>query len=92
MCREVAQMIAPNQTRAKKERAAARRSSRAPDLPFRIELWDEEKRAVERVVARAHSENLAQAIFKAACAEFPDRYLSLWRGRERLADKSDKAD
>jgi hypothetical protein len=82
-------MIAPNQTRAKRERTAAGPSSRMPDLPFRVELWDEEKRGVERVVARAHSESLAQAIFKAACEQFPDRHLSLWRGRERLADKED---
>ena len=82
-------MIAPNQTRAKRERAAHGRPSKTPDLPFRIELWDEDKRGVERVVARAHSANLAQAIFKAACEQFPDRHLTLWRGRERLAHKGD---
>ena len=82
-------MIASNQTRAKRERAGAKPSSRTPDLPFRIELWDVEQRNMERVVARAHSASLAQAIFKAACAEFPDRHLSLWRGREQLAAKED---
>ena len=80
-------MIASNQTRAKRTRASAGPSSRTPDLPFRIELWDAEQRNVERVVARVHSANLAQAIFKAACEEYPGRSLSLWRGRERLAAK-----
>ena len=82
-------MIVPNQSRAKRERAIDGHPSKAPDLPFRIELWDEEKRGVERVVARAHSQNLAHAIFKAACEQFPDRHLSLWRGRERLAARED---
>ena len=82
-------MIASNQTRAKRERAEAGPSSRTPDLPFRIELWDAEQRNMERVVARVHSQNLAQAIFKAACEEFPGRHLSLWRGRERLAARED---
>jgi hypothetical protein len=86
----VCAMIAPDQSKAKRERTAEGDSSEAaPDLPFRIELWDEDRRSVERVVARAHSENLAQAIFKAACEQFPDRYLSLWRGPERLAAKED---
>lgn len=82
-------MVAPNQTRTKRERANAGPSPRTPELPFRIELWDAEQRNVERVVARAYSENLAQAIFNAACEEFPDRHLTLWRGRERLAAKKD---
>jgi hypothetical protein len=81
-------MIAP-ESKAKRERAVDGHPSEALDLPFRIELWDDDKRAVERVVARAHSANLAQAIFKAACEEFPGRHLSLWRGRARLAAKED---
>jgi hypothetical protein len=80
-------MIAPHQSKPKKERAAAGTSSRTPDLPFRIELWDGEKRGVERVVARAYSADLAQAIFRAACEEYPGRHLSLWR--ERLAARED---
>ena len=80
-------MIAPHQSRAKRERAGGGTSSRTPDLPFRVELWDEDKRSVERVVARARSATLAQAVFNAACEQYPGRYLSLWRGRERLAEK-----
>jgi hypothetical protein len=82
-------MIAPNQSRAKRERATAGPSARMPDLPFRIELWDQEERGVERIVARAHSANLAQAIFRAACEQYPGRHLRLWRGRERLSAKEE---
>lgn len=78
-------MIAPDQSRAKRERTGG--ASRTPDLPFRIELWNKEKKKLEHVVARAHSAALAQAIFHAACQEYPDAHLSLWRGRERLAEK-----
>lgn len=80
-------MIAPGQYRAKRERETAGASHRSPDLPFRIELWDKENSKLKRVVARAHNVTLAQAIFNAACQEYPDGHLTLWQGRERLADK-----
>jgi hypothetical protein len=78
-------MIASDQSKARKEAGAAH--LRSPDLPFRVELWDDRKATVERVVAKAHSATLAQAVFNAACEQYPGRYLSLWRGRERLAEK-----
>jgi uncharacterized Zn finger protein len=80
-------MIAPDQSKAKMGRVDGA-PSRTPELPFRIELWDGERTKVERVVARACSANLAHAIFRAACEQYPDRHLTLWRGRERLAEKS----
>jgi hypothetical protein len=51
-----------------------------------VELWGDDNKTIERVVARAHSATLAQAIFKAACEQYPGRRLSLWRGGERLTD------
>ena len=78
-------MIAPYPSKPKRERISPRRRAPLPDLPFRIELWNEEGSEVERVVARAYSANLAQAIFKAACEQYPGRQLSLWHGRERVA-------
>jgi hypothetical protein len=79
-------MIAPQHPKRKKERRA---STALPsfDLPYRVELWDEGRDKIERIVARAHSETLARAIFSAASEQYPGRYLSLWRGRERLAEK-----
>jgi hypothetical protein len=79
-------MIAPNPSKPKRERIARGDTRGSPDLPFRIELWDYDRNEVELVVARAHSANLAQAIFKAACEQYPGRRLSLWQGRERIAE------
>ena len=47
------------------------------DLPYRIELWREGEAEVERVLARAASAELAQAIFKAAKGEYPQRRITL---------------
>jgi hypothetical protein len=80
-------MIAPDQSKGKREKTDGRTSRHLAGLPFRIELWDKEKKNLEQVVARAHSAALAQAIFNAACQEYPDAHLSLWRGRERIAEK-----
>lgn len=79
-------MIAPDPSKANETRAAPDESSVSPDLPFRIDLWDAQGSEVERVVARAHTPNLAQAIFKAASEQYPGRRLTLWRGRERIAE------
>jgi hypothetical protein len=49
---------------------------RAPDLPFRIELWDGEGR---RVLAIAAQRLLAQAIFTAAQREHPGALVVLSR-------------
>ncbi len=81
-------MIAPDQSKAKKGHAVVGHAPPADNLPFRVELWDDRKTSTERVVARTHSATLAQAVFNAACEQYPGRRLSLWRGRERLAEKS----
>jgi hypothetical protein len=63
---------------------------RAPEeLPYRIELWMEGKSdAVERVLARAASAELARAIFKAAMSEHPQRRVTLRKGNRLLADSA----
>lgn len=59
------------------------------ELPFRIELWDAANTGtVERVLARAHSAPLAQAIFKAARIEHPDRRITLSRGSKVIGDSA----
>jgi hypothetical protein len=56
------------------------------DLPFSIELWNVENSAVERVLARAFSAELARAIFKAATSEHPARRITLRRGERVISD------
>jgi len=54
-------------------------------LPYRIELWDENGAALERILARAVTASLARAIFKAAQTEYPARVIRLLRGKRVIA-------
>lgn len=57
-------------------------------LPYCIELWDAARTAVERVLARAFSAELARAIFKAATGEYPDRRVTLRHGDRTISDSA----
>jgi hypothetical protein len=46
-------------------------------LPYKVELWTQDKRSVERVLARAANVTLARAILAAAQMEHPERYITL---------------
>lgn len=64
-------------------------SRTAEQLPYRIELWhDGDRDAVERVLARAASVQLARAIFSAAQSEHPDRRITLAKDNRIIADTS----
>ena len=57
------------------------------ELPYRVELRRAGAgEAVERVLARALSAQLARAIFKAAVSEHPGRRITLSKGDSVLAD------
>ena len=47
------------------------------DLPYRVEIWNEAKTAVETVLAITVSASIGYAAFYAATREFPDRYITL---------------
>jgi hypothetical protein len=47
------------------------------DLPFRVELWDEAKSAVEQVLAVTASGSIGYAAYYAAVRDFPLRYITL---------------
>jgi hypothetical protein len=55
-------------------------AAREEKLPYKVELWDAQRHRIERVLGRAASASLARAIFTAAQAEHPDRYITLRRG------------
>lgn len=70
-----------------------RPSSPKEEFPFRVELWhDGGGNAVERVLARAASVQLARAIFKAAQGDHPERRITLRRGNRIIADSVKPAD
>jgi hypothetical protein len=58
------------------------------DLPYRIELWHAGRSEVERVLGRAVSAALAQAIFKAAQGEYPQRRITLSKGGAMVSDSA----
>jgi len=75
-------------------RSAGRSSQRSPaardELPFRVELWDNDRQSVEAVLAIAAHGTIAYAAFYAAAREHPHRYITLrhdnkilsrWSGR-----------
>ncbi|HEY4857289.1 MAG TPA: hypothetical protein VIH98_11565 [Xanthobacteraceae bacterium] len=58
-------------------------------MPYRIELVKSGERLVERVLGRAANAQLANAIFKGALAEHPDRHIALRRGLRLIAESGD---
>ena len=62
------------------------------DLPYRVELWGSERLdVVERVLARAVSVLLGQALFKAAQEEHPKRRITLSDAQRIIADSAPRA-
>jgi hypothetical protein len=75
--------------RQSKDKASNNDGASAPteELPFRVELWhDGGHDAVERILARAASAQLARAIFKAAQGDHPQRRITLRRDNRIIAD------
>ena len=58
------------------------------DLQYRIDLWHAGQDGVERVLARAATAQLAQAIFKAALGEYPERRITLREGDAVISDSA----
>ena len=77
-----------NQRTAKDGRVSVL-AAQTEKLSYRIELWDPDARALERVLARAFNAELARAIFRAAQKEHPDQRILLRRGTRTLADSAD---
>ena len=61
-------------------------SSSPEELPYRIELWLEDREEVERLLARALSAPLAHAIFRAAQLEHPQRRVTIRTGDRIIAN------
>lgn len=67
-------------------------SSSAPDpteredLPYKVELWDLAKNAVEQVLAVTANGSIGYAAFYGATREFPHRYITL-RHKNRIVSR-----
>jgi hypothetical protein len=47
------------------------------DLPYKVELWDAAKQAVEQTLAVTASATIGFAAYHAATREYPERYITL---------------
>jgi hypothetical protein len=47
------------------------------ELPYKVELWNEEKTSVEQVLAVTANSSIGFAAYYAATREFPHRYITL---------------
>ena len=54
-----------------------RSKSAHEDLPYKVELWDVDKKSVEQVLAVTASGSIGYAAYYAAAREYPDRYVTL---------------
>jgi hypothetical protein len=64
-----------------KGRGKASSSSSGPqeheDLPYRVELWNPERTAVEQVLAITANASIGYSAFYAAARDYFDRYITL---------------
>jgi hypothetical protein len=61
----------------RKVKRADRSQSAHEDLPYKVELWDMDKKSVEQVLAVTASGSIGYAAYYAAAREYPDRYVTL---------------
>jgi hypothetical protein len=60
----------------------------AEKLPYSIELWDDGKQVLKRVLARALNVQLARTIFHGAQKEHPESRILLRHGTRTVADSA----
>ena len=63
-----------------------RPSARREDLPYRVELWNDAKTDVERVLAVTVSGSIGYAAYYAATREYPERYITL-RNKDNVVSR-----
>jgi hypothetical protein len=61
------------------------------DLPYKVELWDVDKKSVEQVLAVTASGSIGYAAYYAAVREHPDRYVTL-RHKNGIVSRSNGPD
>ena len=55
------------------------------DLPYKVELWDTDKKVVEQVLAVTANGSIGYAAYYAAAREHPDRYVTLRHKKSIIA-------
>jgi len=78
--RHPTQLLAPERDPEAGQAKPARdrnRPAAGEDLPYKVELWDKDKKAVEQVLAVTANSSIGYAAYFAAAREYPDRYVTL---------------
>ncbi len=57
------------------------------DLPYKVELWDDNRLSVEQVLAVTANGSIGYAAYYAAAREYPDRYVTL-RHKNSIVSRS----
>lgn len=68
---------AGNSDNVPQDDGADRGTAPRDDLPFKVELWNEERTSVEQVLAVTAHSSIGYAAYHAATREYPDRYVTL---------------
>lgn len=59
------------------------------ELAYAVELWDENRKGIEKILARAFNISLARAIFRTALEENPGRRIVLRHGSHIVEDNGE---
>lgn len=59
------------------------------ELPYAVELWNDSRTGVEKILARAFRLSLARAIFRTALEESPGRRIVLRHGDRIVEDNGE---
>jgi hypothetical protein len=59
------------------------RTGEPDDLPYKVEIWDDENKAVEQVLAMTANPSIGYAAYFEAAKEYPRRYVVL-RHKHRI--------
>jgi hypothetical protein len=65
---------------------SGRRAFEGDDLPYKVELWNDARTAVETVLAVTANGSIGYAAYYAATREHPDRYITL-RHKNRIVSR-----
>jgi hypothetical protein len=81
----------PDENGSSNTRRAHQDQSAHEDLPYKVELWDKDKKGVEQVLAVTASGSIGYAAYYAAAREYPDRYVTL-RHKKSIVARSNGPD
>jgi hypothetical protein len=77
----------PSEDRARRAARSDQPTAIREDLPYKVELWDDNRLSVEQVLAVTANGSIGYAAYYAAAREYPDRYVTL-RHKNNIISRS----